>query len=284
MTPATPTTPHEEATVPTTKAVILARGLGTRMRAADGGAVLDAAQARVADTGVKGMIPVGRPFLDHVIGTLADAGLVDVCLVVAPDHAAIRAHYDALAPRRLRLHYAVQPEPRGTADAVLAAEPFAAGAPFLVLNADNLYPEAALRALAALGRDGVAGFDASSLVAEGNIPAERIRAFALLVADAAGELRDLVEKPDDATWARLVPDAAVGMNLWSFTASIFEACRRTRPSRRGELELPDAVRIAMRELGVRFAVVPARGEVLDLSSRRDVATVAARLAGRAVSL
>lgn len=268
----------------TTKAVILARGLGTRMRAADGEAVVDAAQSQVADTGVKGMIPVGRPFLDFVLATLADAGLTDVCLVVAPEHDAIRTHYDALAPRRVRLHYAVQLEPRGTADAVLAAEPFADGAPFLVMNADNLYPVTALRALAALGRDGVAGFDAHGLVAEGNIPADRIRKFALLVADAEGTLRDLVEKPDDATYDRLAPVASVGMNLWSFTASIFEACRRTRPSARGELELPDAVRIAMQELGVRFRVAPASGEVLDLSSRRDIAAVTARLAGREVRL
>lgn len=270
--------------MPTTKAVILARGLGTRMRAADGDAVLDAAQAQVADTGVKGMIPVGRPFLDHVIGALADAGLVDICLVVAPDHDAIRAHYDALAPSRVRLHYAVQHEPLGTADAVLAAAGFAGTDPFLVLNADNLYPVGALRALAALGTDGVAGFDAAALVAEGNIPAERIRRFALLVAGADGTLRELVEKPDDATWARLAPVAAVGMNLWSFTPTIFEACRRTRPSARGELELPDAVRIAMHDLGVRLRVVPVSGEVLDLSSRRDVAAVTARLAGRAVRL
>lgn len=268
----------------TTKAVILARGLGTRMRAADDAAVLDAAQARAADTGVKGMIPIGRPFLDYVIATLADAGLTDVCLVVAPEHHAIRAHYDAVRPQRVRLHYAVQPEPRGTADAVAAAEAFAGGAPFLVLNADNHYPAPALRALAALGGDGVVGFDAESLVAHGNIPAERIRRFALLVPDAEGWLKELVEKPDDATWERLAGRAVVGMNLWSFTAPIFEACRRTRPSARGELELPDAVRIAMRELGVRVRVVPGAGQVLDLSSRRDVAAVQARLAGTTVAL
>ena len=43
----------------TTKAVILARGLGTRMRKSDDSASLDASQAAAADTGVKGMIPIG---------------------------------------------------------------------------------------------------------------------------------------------------------------------------------------------------------------------------------
>ena len=49
------------------KAVILARGLGTRMRKADTGAALDSAQQAAADSGLKAMIPVGRPFLDYVL-------------------------------------------------------------------------------------------------------------------------------------------------------------------------------------------------------------------------
>jgi hypothetical protein len=39
------------------------------------------------------------------------------------------------------------------------------------------------------------------------------------------------------------------------------------------------VTIAMRDLGARFRVVRRREGVLDLSSRGDVASVAARLAG-----
>lgn len=69
------------------------------------------------------------------------------------------------------------------------------------------------------------------------------------------------------------------MNLWSFTRTIFEACRRVRASPRGELELADAVTIAMCEPGERFRVVRARSGVRDLSTRADVATVMARLAG-----
>ena len=71
-------------------AVILARGLGTRMRREDGAAALGDDQARVAATGVKAMIPIGRPFLDYILSGLADAGLRDVCLVIGPEHAAVR--------------------------------------------------------------------------------------------------------------------------------------------------------------------------------------------------
>lgn len=270
--------------IPTTRAVILARGLGTRMRAADADASLDVAQAAAADTGVKGMIPIGRPFLDYVLSALADAGIRDVCLVIGPEHHAVREHYAALPTTRLRVHFAVQERPLGTADAVAAARDFAGSDTVLVLNSDNYYPVPAYRLLAALGGSGLVGFERDALVAEGNIPEARIRTFALVTHGPSGLLTAIAEKPDEATHARMAPHALVSMNLWSFTPAIFEACRRVRPSVRGELELQDAVRIAIEELGERFQVIPYRGGVLDLSSRRDVAAVAERLAGTPVAL
>lgn len=272
------------AELPTTRAVILARGLGTRMRATDADATLDAGQAKAADTGVKGMIPIGRPFLDFVISALADAGIREVCLVIGPEHQAMRDYYGALPMSRVRVSFAVQERPAGTADAVSAARAFAGGNTVLVLNSDNYYPIEAYRRLAALGGSALVGFDRHALVAEGNIPEERIRNFALVERDTAGFLASIVEKPDEATSARMGSEALVSMNLWSFTPAIFEVCRRVRPSVRGELELQDAVRIAMEELGERFVVLPYRGGVLDLSSRRDVAAVAGRLAGTPIAL
>ena len=43
------------------------------------------------------------------------------------------------------MSFAEQAEPKGTADAVLAVERFTGSSPFLVLNADNLYPATAVR-------------------------------------------------------------------------------------------------------------------------------------------
>ena len=104
------------------KAVILARGLGTRMRKADGSARATDDQAAVANTGVKAMIPIVRPFLDYVLSDLADAGYRRVCLVIGPEHDEVRAYYGKeLRPERLSIEFAVQTEPLGTADAVAAA-------------------------------------------------------------------------------------------------------------------------------------------------------------------
>lgn len=268
----------------TTKAVILARGLGTRMRREDATAAVDAAQAQVADGGVKAMIPIGRPFLDHAMSGLADAGITDVCLVIGPEHDAIRRYYASLTLQRVRVHFAIQDTPNGTAGAVAAAESFAGDDTVLVMNGDNYYPVVTCRALAALGASGTVGFDLRGLLAHGNIPEERVRAFALLQSDADGYLTSIIEKPDQATYDALVGQSTVSMNLWSFTPVIFEACRRVERSVRGELELQDAVRIAVTELGERIRVLPSEEGVLDLSTRGDIESVARVLRDRPVFL
>ncbi|MBW7934352.1 MAG: NTP transferase domain-containing protein [Gemmatimonadaceae bacterium] len=265
----------------TTQAVILARGLGSRMWRAEAAVALDEAQERAAAAGHKGMMPtLGRPFLDFVLSALADAGVRDVTLVVAPDHAMMRDYYARqVPPERVRLRWAVQAEPRGTADAVLAAADVVDDAPFLALNSDNYYPVASYDALCSLGGAGLVAYEGEALVREGNIDRERVMAYALLDIDDAGLLRGIVEKPPADHPLAQRAERWVSMNLWSFTPRIFDACRRVQPSVRGELELQDAVMIATRELGERFHVVRAHAGVLDLSRRADVASIGEHLRG-----
>lgn len=269
----------------TDKAVILARGLGTRMQRADAEAALSEEQARAADAGHKAMMRVGRPFLDYVLSALADAGTTRVCLVVPPDHEATRHYYEVEArPSRFALSYAVQAEPRGTADALLAARDFVGVDAFLVLNGDNYYPADVLTALVRAQPPALVGFDREALVRLGNIDHERIRRYALLRVDESGFLSDIVEKPHAGDEAVFGVTAPVSMNLWLFGPEILQVCERVQPSARGELELPNAVRDAIHQGGMRFRVIPARAGVLDLASRRDVASVAAALQSVTVRL
>lgn len=265
------------------KAVLLARGLGRRMQEPGGPDGLTSSQQAAADAGLKGMMPIGdggtRRFLDYGLSALADAGCLDVCLVVGPDHDAIRRYYDGAGrPSRVRLSYAVQPLADGTARAVLAAEGFALDDPFLVLNADNVYPAQCLRALTHLEEPGLLVFECAALVDESGLPAGRVAAFALLDVEA-GRLRRIIEKPSPAQLESAGPRALVGMNAWRFDRRIFEACRDVPMSARGEYELPEAVGLAISRGGA-FRAIPARGAVLDLSRRSDVAEVARRLAGQ----
>jgi len=263
------------------KAVLLARGLGRRMQAA-ADTVLTAAQQAAAASGAKGMMPIGtghRPFLDHVLSALADADCREVCLVVAPAHDAIREYFTGRGrPARVQVSYAVQAEANGTARAVLAAKTFTGDAPFLVLNADNLYPVEVLRSLVAADGPAVPAFDSAALVRESGFPADRVAGFALLKVDAAGQLLGIVEKPSAAQWADAGPNALVSMNVWRFDHRIFDACATVPLSARGEYELPEAVGAAVAG-GMAFQVIRASGAVLDLSRQGDIPLVAARLAG-----
>ena len=250
------------------------------MQAAGNGTSLSAAQSAAAAAGAKGMLPVGsgRPFLDYVLSALADAGCRDVCLIVAPDHDVIRSYYEQTGrPTRVRLSFAVQPEADGTARAVLAGRSFTGDDPFLVLNADNLYPVDVLRSLIALDGPGLPAFDSEALVQDSGFPAERVAAFALLEADAGGHLCGIIEKPSREQLAAGT-HALVSMNVWRFDARIFAACAAVPRSPRGEFELPDAVALACSR-GVRFRVLPASGAVLDLTRQSDIPLVSARLAG-----
>ena len=75
-------------------------------------------------------------------------------------------------------------------------------------------------------------------------------------------MEKIIEKPDEQTLRSLGEPAYVSMNCWRFGPAIFEACRKIKPSSRGELELPDAVQYAIEELGERFKVVRIQGAVL----------------------
>ncbi len=261
--------------------VILARGLGTRMRKADPNALVESDQAAVADAGVKGMIPIGRPFLDYVLGAIADAGYDRVCLVIGSEHGAIREHYTSAAPPgRLGIEFAVQEKALGTADAVLAAEEFAQGAPFVVLNSDNYYPVEALARLRSADAPALIGFARRALIERGNVAPDRAGRFGSLEIDDDGNLVSITPRQGSA-----VPPEEVyaSMNCWLFDSRIFDACRTVPVSPRGELELTRAVQIAVDSGDMKIEVIRMDLPVLDLSSRADIPVVAEKLKGLAVS-
>lgn len=267
------------------KAVILARGLGTRMRKDNENAGLTAEQAKIAATGVKALIPIDRPFLDYVMHNLAEAGYTEVCLVIGPEHDAVRNYYTkAIKTTRIRVSFAIQEQPLGTADAVAAAKDFAGNDHFIVINSDNYYPLESLKGLRALDGVGLAGFERQALIAQSNIPAGRVNAFAVITIDKSGYMSGIIEKPTAEQLATVPLPHHLSMNCWRFGPSIFEACANISKSPRGEYELPDAVSYTCDRLGEKYKVVPVHAGVLDLSCREDIQQVIDRLKGSPVEI
>jgi glucose-1-phosphate thymidylyltransferase len=247
------------------------------MQSDDGTAELREEVAELAAKGLKGLVPVaGAPFLDHVIGRLAEAGCVEVILVISPDAAEMHEYaHDASARLGVAVGYAVQKQPLGTADAVLAAEDAVGDEPFLLCNCDNLYPASVLRQMASLaGGNAVAAFDRDALAGNSNFGAERVRSFSVVVADNDQRLSEIVEKPSDPEKYKRDGKLWLNMNLYRFTPDVFGACREVKPHpERGEIELTAAVNNMAAKRDIDFKVVRSTGPVFDLTSREDIKTV-----------
>ncbi len=162
-----------------------------------------------------------------------------MCLIIGPEHQAIRDHYGREAAlSRVRVTFAVQERPLGTANAVAAAEAFAGADQFLVINSDNYYPVVVFEQVRRLAGPGLAGFERAALSREGNIDDARVSRYAVLQVAADGALEDIIEKPDPEAWARTGAGALISMNCWRFGPRIFDAIRQTGLSPRGEYSSP----------------------------------------------
>ena len=134
-----------------TKAVIPAAGLGTRMLPLTKGAP-------------KEMLPVaGRPMIHHVVQEAADAGIVEICIVIRNGKEAIRRYFEDDDPEidqpdrvveklrnRCKIVFTYQAAPRGIGDAILCAKDFVGDERFALLIPDQLFrgPAAAISQLA----------------------------------------------------------------------------------------------------------------------------------------
>ena len=109
----------------TISALILAGGLGTRLRSSFA-------------TGPKSLAPVvGRPFLDYLLRWLQSSGFTEVVLCVGYKALQIQRRYQTGRDWGLRISYAVEKQPLGTAGALKNAEPLVRSNSFLVLNGDS---------------------------------------------------------------------------------------------------------------------------------------------------
>jgi N-acetyl-alpha-D-muramate 1-phosphate uridylyltransferase len=136
---------------PMTTAMVLAAGLGTRMRP-------------LTDTLSKPMVPLaGRPLIDHVLDRIADAGITRAVVNVHHFADGLEAH----ARQRVRPQIQISDE-RGevleTGGGIVNALPLLGGEPFLIHNSDAVWIEerGAVGATTNIGRL-MAAWDGSSM-------------------------------------------------------------------------------------------------------------------------
>ena len=191
------------------KIVVLARGLGSRMRRNEAAAGIDGRQAAMADAGIKAMIPIGRPFLDYVLSAAADAGYRHVCLVIGPEHNAIREYYGRSGRRAAGFHVR-QP---GGAEGHGRRRGRGRGVRRRRARSRSSIPTTIIpsRRCAACASSRAGPWRCSSATPcspAATCPPNGIKRFAVAKIDAAGRLERILEKPDEATLAAL-PQAAL---------------------------------------------------------------------------
>jgi len=206
----------------TLKGLILSGGKGTRLRP-------------ITHTSAKQLVPVAnKPVLFYGIEAMAQAGIEEVGIIIAPDTGPeIEAAAGDGSRFGVRITYVVQDEPLGLAHAVLTAERFLGESPFVMYLGDNLLQGGISDLVAAFREHGP-----DALILLTPVPDPENYGVAELAPAPDGQIGQvvrLVEKPPQpATDLALV-------GVYMFTAGVHEAARAIAPSARGELEITDAI-------------------------------------------
>lgn len=272
-----------------TKAVILARGLGTRMQK-DFSEELDEETKKIADSGIKALIPIkGRPFLDYSIDNLIKAGFKEICLVIAPDSNEIKNYYKSkekeLAKKGVKVVFVYQEKPIGTANALLAAKEFTSKDKFCMLSGDNLYSFNDLKLIREEREDyAIMAYNNLDLMKKSNIPEERIKRFGIIVLDKEGNFDRIVEKPANPSQYGNKGNILVSMSCYLFSYPIYEACEKieAHPERK-EFELPTAIAFLVDNKKAKFKAIKSNEGVLDLTGKSDIENVRKELAKNTIS-
>ncbi|MGI0132391.1 MAG: UTP--glucose-1-phosphate uridylyltransferase, partial [Thermoplasmata archaeon] len=232
-----------------TKVVIPAAGLGTRF--------LPATKSMP-----KEMLPVLRqPVIQYVVEEAISAGANDLTIVTGLLKRAIEDHFDhnpELGPANLRpevreldeladrvaFHFVRQRAPMGLGHALGRAERHIDGEPFGVLLGDSIH-SCRTPLLSQLHRVFQEMGGRASVIGLEEVERDRVHDYGIvggpMVSPGVIDIREFVEKPDPAA----APSRLAITGAYYLTPTIFEVLRATRPDRKGEVQLTDALSILL---------------------------------------
>lgn len=234
------------------KAVIPAAGMGTRF-------------LPLTKEQPKEMLPVvDRPTIHWVVEEAIASGVDDILIITGREKRAIEDYFDSSfrlehylkkngkteslqditeISHMADIHYVRQKEPRGLGDAILHAEKHVGSEAFLVILGDTINVAEPPVARQLMDAYEVLG---GSVIAVEHVKREKISDYGIVagkpVRERLYEVKDLVEKPSPEE----APSDLGISGTYVLTPGIFAALRNTRPDKKGEIQLTDALRLLRR--------------------------------------
>jgi len=204
------------------KAVVLAAGLGIRMRP-------------LTFTKPKFLLPVaGKPALDHVVSLMKNVGINKIAMVVGFGKEQIMERYGDGSKFGVKIEYLHQKELLGTANALSLAEGFASEEHLVVMNGDTLVDQESLNAFMQRYRELGSRKDFGGLMA--TIEVDEPEQFGIVF--LKGErVSEVVEKP------KRTKSKLANAGIYLFDPAIFNAIKRTKKSKRGEYDLTASIQV-----------------------------------------
>jgi glucose-1-phosphate thymidylyltransferase len=233
------------------KALVLSGGKGTRLRP-------------LTFTLAKQLIPIAnKPILGYVLDQIAETGITDVGLVIAPDTGHyVKEYVEDGSQWGFKLTYITQ-EPLGLAHAVKTAKTFLKEENFVMCLGDNLQGQGIVNLAKKFEQESL---DALILLKEVEDPTK----FGVAALDKKGNVVKLVEKPKDP------PSNLAVVGTYIFSNKIHQAIERIKPSWRGELEITDAIQ-EMVNMGFKVKAEILKTWWLDTGKKDDILTANAKI-------
>lgn len=203
------------------------------------------------------MLPLAnKPMLQYGLDHLKYAGIKEVGIILGPIKEGVVEHFGDGSNHGVEITYIEQPEPKGLAHAVLVAEEFLRGQPFVMYLGDNLLKQGVKPFIDVFKRtdsDFVGG------VAKVSDPSR----YGVVEYHENGTIKRIVEKPKEpiSEWALI--------GLYVFNDHVFDAVKQIKPSWRGELEITDTIQTLLNQ-GHKITVEKVEGWWKDTGKPEDL--------------
>jgi len=198
----------------------------------------------LAETKPKHLLPIaGKPILGRILGSLAEAGLRDVVIVVGFQEEAIRHSIGDGSAYNLRVEYVRQPARTGTASALQVAYDAIGRERFLAIYGDLVIAAGAVRDLLEKAEDWPRVM--------GIVRMEDVSQYGLIRLDG-----DSVVKIDEKPAAMIGKPGWVNTGMYVLDEDVFHAVEETSRSKRAEVELTSSLQLLIRKgKGVKAAFI-----------------------------